>query len=86
LTEIEHVIVNTLKLVANGCVVYNFKSKEITLFYEADHELDPAVVRREISTKLPKYMIPAVYIREESLPRGGTGKIDRALLNKRING
>lgn len=86
LTEIEHVIVNTLKLVANGCVVYNFKAKEITLFYEADHELDPAVVRREISTKLPKYMIPAVYIREESLPRGGTGKIDRALLNKRING
>jgi len=86
LTEIEHVIVNTLKLVANGCVVYNFKQKEITLFYEADHELDPAVVRREISTKLPKYMIPAVYIREAALPRGGTGKIDRALLNKRING
>lgn len=86
LTEIEHVIVNTLKLVANGCVVYNFKAKEITLFYEANHELDPALVRREISTKLPKYMIPAVYIREESLPRGGTGKIDRALLNKRMNG
>ena len=86
LTEIEHVIVNTLKLVANGCVVYNFKTKEITLFYEADQELNPAVVRREIATKLPKYMIPAVYIREASLPRGGTGKIDRALLNKRING
>ena len=86
LTEIEHVIVNTLKLVANGCVVYNFKAKEITLFYEADQELNPAVVRREIANKLPKYMIPSVYIREESLPRGGTGKIDRALLNKRING
>ena len=86
LTEIEHVIVNTLKLVANGCVVYNFKAKEITLFYEADHELNPAAVRREISNKLPKYMIPTVYIREASLPRGGTGKIDRALLNKRING
>ena len=86
LTEIEHVIVNTLKLVANGCVVYNFKTKEITLFYEADQELNPAVVRREIANKLPKYMIPAAYIREASLPRGGTGKIDRALLNKRING
>ena len=86
LTEIEHVIVNTLKLVANGCVVYNFKAKEITLFYESDGELNPAVVRREIATKLPKYMIPSVYIREESLPRGGTGKIDRALLNRRING
>ena len=71
---------------ANGCVVYNFKAKEITLFYEADQELNPAVVRREIAKKLPKYMIPAVYIREVSLPRGGTGKIDRALLNKRING
>ena len=86
LTEIEHVIVNTLKLVANGCVIYNFKNKEITLFYEAGHELNPAIIRRAISTKLPKYMIPSVYIHEEFLPRGGTGKIDRALLNKRING
>lgn len=86
LTEIEHVIVNTLKLVANGCVVYNFKAKEITLFYEAEENLDPALARRQIATALPKYMIPSVYIREESLPHGGTGKIDRALLNKRING
>jgi len=86
LTEIEHVIVNTLKLVANGCVVYNFKAKEITLFYEAEQELNPALVRCQIAAALPKYMIPSVYIREESLPRGGTGKIDRALLNKRING
>jgi len=86
LTEIEHVIVNTLKLVANGCVVYNFKDKAITLVYEAAEDLDPSLVRRQISTALPKYMIPSVFIREELLPRGGTGKIDRALLNKRING
>lgn len=86
LTEIEHVIVNTLKLVDNGCVVYNFKAKEITLFYEAAEELNLALVRRQIAAALPKYMIPSVFIREAELPRGGTGKIDRALLNKRING
>ena len=31
LGEIEHIIINKLKLVKNGCVVYNFSKKEITL-------------------------------------------------------
>ena len=85
LTEIEHVIINTLKLVQNGCIIYNFQAKEITLFYEAKEDLDLVVARRAIATKLPKYMIPTVFIRMDVLPRGGTGKIDRALLNKQVN-
>ena len=35
LGEIEHVIINVLKLIENGCVVYNNNKKEITLFYES---------------------------------------------------
>lgn len=86
LTEIEHVIINTLKLVPNGCVVYDFSAKEITLFYENAQDLDVAELRKRIAEILPKYMIPSIFFRMDSLPRGGTGKIDRALLNRQVNG
>lgn len=85
LSEIEHVIMNKLKVVKNACVVYNYAKKEITLFYENDVELEIAQLRKEIATELPKYMIPTSYIFMKELPRGGTGKIDRALLNKQVN-
>ena len=85
LSEIEHIIMNKLKLVKNCCVVYNFYAKEITLIYENDTELDIASLRRQISAELPKYMIPTAYVYMKELPRGGTGKIDRALLNKQVN-
>ena len=39
LGEVEHVIVNILQLVKNGCIVYNFNKKEITLFYENSEEI-----------------------------------------------
>lgn len=85
LAEIEHIIVNKLKLVKNCCVVYNFNKKEITLIYESQEELPVAELRQKIATELPKYMIPTSYIQMQELPRGGTGKIDRALLNKQVN-
>ena len=85
LSEIEHIIMNKLKLVKNCCVVYNWSKKEITLIYENDTELDVAALRKQIASDLPKYMIPTAYIYMKELPRGGTGKIDRALLNKQVN-
>lgn len=85
LSEIEHIIMNKLKLVKNCCVVYNWGKKEITLIYENDTELDVATLRKQIAADLPKYMIPTAYIYMKELPRGGTGKIDRALLNKKVN-
>lgn len=85
LSEIEHIIMNKLKLVKNCCVVYNWSKKEITLIYENDTELDVATLRKQIAADLPKYMIPTAYVYMKELPRGGTGKIDRALLNKQVN-
>jgi len=82
LGEIEHVIVNTLKLVKNGCIVYNFLKKEITLFYEAAEEIKLTVFRKEITTILPKYMVPTVYIKMDELPRNINGKIDRLLMSQ----
>lgn len=77
LGEIEHVIINTLKLVKNGCVVYNHQRKEITLYYEAENELSPAEFRKAIGNTLPKYMIPVVYHHLTELKRNTNGKIDR---------
>lgn len=85
LGEIEHIIVNTLKLVSNGCVVYNFETKEITLFYESFSEIPPAEFRKAIGENLPKYMIPTKYILLEKMPMNSNGKIDRLTLSKQIN-
>ena len=85
LGEIEHVIINTLKLVENGCVIYNFNKKEINLFYEAQNEIPVAEIRKAISMAFPKYMIPNNYIRMKELPRNTNGKIDRLMLNSMVN-
>jgi len=84
LGEIEHVIINTLKLVKNGCVVYNHQRKEITLYYEAENELTAAEFRKSIGNTLPKYMIPMVYHHLAELKRNTNGKIDRLYYNKLV--
>lgn len=85
LGEIEHVVVNTLKLVRNGCVVYNFKNKEIVLFYEANEDLSIAEMKKAIGEILPRYMVPSAYKKMIVLPRNLNGKIDRLALNNSIN-
>lgn len=84
LGEIEHVIINTLKLVKNGCVVYNHQRKEITLYYEAEQELTAADFRKSIGNTLPKYMIPVVYHYLPELKRNTNGKIDRLYYSKLV--
>jgi len=84
LGEIEHVIINTLKLVKNGCVVYNSEKKEIIFFYESEQELSVVEMRRRIGTVLPKYMVPSIYIKFGELPRNTNGKIDRLKLKEFI--
>lgn len=86
LGEIEHIIINKLKLVNNGCIVYNFVHKEITLFYESAEEISPAEFRTKIGKELPKYMLPTAFYRLDELRRNTNGKIDRLFYNKQING
>lgn len=85
LGEIEHVIINTLKLVKNGCIVYNQKEKQITLFYEADEELSATDFRVAISRVLPKYMVPTVFHHLQQLQRNANGKIDRLYYKNQVN-
>lgn len=84
LTEIEHIVVNKLALVKNGCVVYDKKDKEIVLIYEPN-ENDEITIRKELGKELPRYMIPTRYEIKDELPRNTNGKIDRLLLSQIIN-
>ena len=86
LGEIEHVVVNTLGVVKNGCAVYDHTKKEIVFFYESRVEIASAELRRKISSVLPNYMVPTRYIFVADMPRNTNGKIDRALLNRQVNG
>ena len=85
LGEIEHVIINTLKLVKNGCIVYNKDAKEITLFYEAEQEISAVDFRKKIGMALPKYMIPTVFHHLDLLKRNTNGKIDRLYYKNLVN-
>ena len=85
LGEIEHVIINTLKLVKNGCIVYNQSDKQITLFYEAAEEIPVSEFRLQIGKVLPKYMIPTTFHHLEQLQRNANGKIDRLFYKKQVN-
>lgn len=86
LTEIEHVIINNLKLVKNGCIVYDHANKEIVLFYENPTELSVRELRNAIGTALPKYMIPTKYVHLTEMPRNANGKIDRLKLKETVDG
>ena len=85
LGEIEHVIINTLKLVKNGCVVYNQAEKLITLFYESEQEIPVSEFRKKIGQALPKYMIPTAFVHLNLLQRNTNGKIDRLYYKKMVN-
>lgn len=84
LGEIEHVVINTLQLVKNGCVVYDHEKKEIVFFYESAEEIPVSQLRKRIGEVLPKYMIPNRFIFMEELPRNTNGKIDRLKLKESL--
>jgi len=85
LAEIEHIVVNVLQLVNNGCVIYHKNNKEIILVYEAIGDIPVVEFRKKIGQSLSKYMIPTKYIRLEKLPMNTNGKIDRLALNQQLN-
>ena len=85
LGEIENAILAT-KLVDNCCATYDFAEKKIVLYYQAAEELNLSVFRKAVANKIPRYMLPTVYHREEVLRQNASGKIDRSYYKKLING
>ena len=86
LAEIEHVIVEKLKIVKNCCVLYNQMTKDIILVYEAEHPILPRDIQKQIMQILPKYMVPTKFEYLELMPKNANGKIDRNLLKEKYVG
>lgn len=84
LGEIETAILGT-NMVDNCCVVYDYANKKIVLFYQANEDLNMAEFRKTLAAKVPRYMFPTEYHREDVLKQNNSGKIDRANYNKLIN-
>ena len=85
LGEIENAVLAS-KMVDNCCAVYDFTNKKIVLYYQAAEELNLSAFRKAVSDKIPRYMIPSTYHREETLKQNASGKIDRSYYKKLING
>ncbi|WP_029030755.1 non-ribosomal peptide synthetase [Salinarimonas rosea] len=52
----------------------------LVLHYVADAPVDEAALRRELLARLPRAMVPDVWVRHEALPVNLNGKVDRARL------
>lgn len=83
LGEIEHYILSVFDTINAGVFFDNAKN-EIVLIYESEKEIPVKDFRLRLAQVLSKHMIPTRYIKMEVLPKSTTGKIDRALLNKKI--
>jgi Condensation domain/Phosphopantetheine attachment site/AMP-binding enzyme C-terminal domain len=65
------------------CVVKNWEipgDNELAAYYTADQPLQPTQLRNYLSDFLPAYMIPAHFVRLETIPLNANGKTDRAAL------
>jgi amino acid adenylation domain-containing protein len=85
LGEIENAVLAS-KLVENCCAVYDFNNKKIVLFYQAPQEIVKGEFRKGVADRIPRYMIPSDYYREDVLKQNTSGKIDRSHYKKLING
>jgi amino acid adenylation domain-containing protein len=84
LGEIE-TAVSGLKGIDHACVVYQAEKAAIALFYvSGDLALDETTIRKALSEVLPKYMIPTVFRKLETLPLNANGKVDRLALRKSL--
>lgn len=85
LGEIENAVMGT-NMVDNCCVVYDFSMKRIVLFYQTTQDINLAEFRKRLSAKIPRYMLPTEYRREQTLKQNNSGKIDRAYYKTQVNG
>ena len=82
--ELGEIETAALKLpeIDNVCVLYNQERKRITMIYEADADLTPPELRKNLAKHLMKYMLPVDFHRIDALPRTPNGKIDRHKLTE----
>ena len=66
--------------VHKGCVLFDAPGEQIVAFYTGG--ITDREVGRYLKKKLPKYMMPDVYVHADSLPETGNGKMDRVQIRQ----
>lgn len=66
--------------VHKGCCLFESAKDEIICFYTG--EIEDKDVQRFLKKKLPKYMLPDIYVHPDSLPETGNGKMDRVRIRQ----
>ena len=77
LGEIE-AAVSTNNLVHRACCVYEHEKKKIFVFYIGD--ISSTDLLKYLKNLLPRYMLPAVCEKLDTMPLTSNGKLDRKLL------
>ena len=80
LAEIENAV-QALPEIGNACVLYQMEKKAIILVFETKSEISSKQLRTKLQARLPKYMLPTVFVEVVEMPRNANGKIDRKQLN-----
>ncbi|WP_434627438.1 amino acid adenylation domain-containing protein [Chromobacterium sp. CV08] len=83
LGEIEHHLLNHEAVIeAAACVVTDGNGEQwlVAAVVAGADEIDPQALRRFLAEQVPAYMLPARYWQTGTLPRTGSGKLDRAAI------
>ena len=67
---------------ALGCCYYDADREKIVAAFTGD--VDIKELKNALKAALPKYMLPDALLRRETLPRTGSGKIDRLALRQEV--
>ncbi len=62
---------------SNVCVSYDTSEKKIIFFYQSEQRVSDRDIRKRLAGILPKYMLPAVYVKVDEFCFTANGKIDR---------
>ncbi|MCR5844718.1 MAG: AMP-binding protein [Oscillospiraceae bacterium] len=79
--EIEAAVKQSLGI--DWCAARGFEEdgkSYLCAYYTADVQFDPASLREELLKRLPYYMIPAYFMKIDSIPLKASGKLDRKAL------
>lgn len=77
LGEIENSI-SSLEGVDMCCCLYDEQNEKIVAVYTG--QVDAKVMNKQLTKKLPRYMIPNIYKKQDRMPLNMNGKIDRKKL------
>lgn len=77
--EVAHHLLSDERI-AEACCIFDFKRQTLAAAVVLRVPADPADIRRHLSERLPRYMVPGRVVVLEAFPATANGKVDRSAL------